>query len=147
KTKAETIANTMAHLAFAEFHENPDNPEAVAGTFNDILGGTGTIAVEIVPVAPFLINQIITATGTFGEESAKVVVRTKRRPFSICSYFTVIEPTIYFVTGDILNGPVHTNGTIHIDGDPIFNGPVTASKGCEGCNPKEYDDEFKGGFD
>ncbi|MFZ5596494.1 MAG: PilX N-terminal domain-containing pilus assembly protein [Bacillota bacterium] len=41
----------------------------------------------------------------------------------------VIPPNtiVYWTTGDTVNGPLHTNGQLHIDGFPNFLGPVTYS--------------------
>lgn len=50
-------------------------------------------------------------------------------------YFTEDEPVLWFTDGDVINGPLATYGTIHIDGNPNFNGTVY-------CNPKAGDDGF-----
>lgn len=147
ETKSKTIANSMADLAFAEVNRDPVND--FAGEFDemDILNGRGAVNIQLVndPTNPFLVIKEITATGIYDGDTTQVVVRAQRRPFSRYAYFTVVEPTIYFQTGDVLNGPVHTNGTINIDGDPVFNGPVTSPN-----TPNERsgsDPEYNGGVD
>jgi len=131
QTKAETIANTMADLAFSEVNENPSDTAAGRFSERELLGGKGSVDLRRErPFAsqgnPFVVHKILTARGTYQGETVEIVVKTRRREFSRYSYFTVDEPTIYFQDGDVLNGPVHTNGVIHIDGDPVFNGEVTS---------------------
>lgn len=129
KTKAKTIASSMAHMSFAELNKHPQNSEYAKFPTENILGGKGSVSVDSTlpnPKNPFLYHIILTAVGKYNGETDSVVVTARRRAFSKYSYFTVEEPTIYFTSGDVLNGPVHTDGTIHIDGNPVFNGKVTS---------------------
>ncbi len=72
------------------------------------------------------VNEVlISATGFYGGESANAVVKVSKTPFSEFAYFTDFEPLIYFITGDTINGPIHTNGQFHIWGDPVFYGLVS----------------------
>jgi hypothetical protein len=44
---------------------------------------------------------------------------------------------ISFVTGDEINGPMHTNDTISVNGTPHFNGKATTGwSGTLGCTPR-----------
>lgn len=57
----------------------------------------------------------------------KTEVLMQQDSFSKYSYFTDYEPSyIYFFDKDTLTGPVHTNGTFHINGKPTFNGFVSS---------------------
>jgi hypothetical protein len=52
--------------------------------------------------------------------------------FAMYSYFSDFEQmasgtTIWWTTGDILRGPVHSNSQLNIDGDPVFLMPVTTA--------------------
>ena len=144
KTKAETIANTMADMAFAEINKFPQDEEAGDLSKTSILNGTGKVVTNIIqpePRNPFLKHKIMTATGTFEGETVEIIVTAKRRAFSKYSYFTNVEGNINFTNGDILNGPVHTNGEMTVNGDATFNGPVSVVEGCDGCN--RYNPDFQ----
>ena len=144
KTKAETIANAMADMAFAEINKYPQDEEAGDLPTTNIMGGSGKVESTIIqpePRNPFLKHKIMTATGTFEGETVEIVVTAKRRAFSKYSYFTNVEGNINFTGGDILNGPVHTNGEMTVNGDATFNGPVTVVEGCDGCD--RHNPDFK----
>ncbi|WP_138430330.1 hypothetical protein [Fodinibius saliphilus] len=82
--------------------------------------------------------------------NAKAVteVGVTKDAFSKYTYFTDYEPNyIYFYDGDELNGPVHTNGTMHVAGEPIFNGKVTSPNKWEGHPSYNNNPHFNGGKD
>jgi len=60
----------------------------------------------------------------------KVRVRIQKKSFTRYIYFTDNEKslsgyTIWFITGDVIHGPLHSNDTININGNPVFEGKVT----------------------
>lgn len=72
-------------------------------------------------------NQVkITATGSYMGKTHNAVVTVRQTPYSEFAYFTDSEPPIYFVTGDTLLGPIHTNGQFHMWGNPVFYGLVSS---------------------
>ncbi len=65
-----------------------------------------------------------------------VRVQVHKRQFVQTIYLTGTESTpggekVWWITGDEVWGPLHTNGDLHIDGDPVFHGPVTYSGSLE----------------
>ena len=50
-------------------------------------------------------------------------------PISRYFWFTNEEGNIYWITGDSVWGPIHTNSVIKTYGSPVFYGKVTAQKG------------------
>jgi Tfp pilus assembly protein PilX len=73
-----------------------------------------------------------TGSTTSGEMTVrrKVKVRIQKKSFTRYIYFTDSETAedgslIWFVTGDVIHGPLHSNDRIRIDGDPVFEGKVT----------------------
>jgi hypothetical protein len=69
-------------------------------------------------------------------------------PVSRYFWFTNEEGTIYWITGDTVWGPLHTNTTILTSGSPVFYGKVTAYKGIN-PNPmtKSNKAKFYGGWE
>jgi len=50
-------------------------------------------------------------------------------PISKYFWFTDDEKGVFWITGDTVWGPMHTNKTIKTDGNPVFYGKVTANMG------------------
>ncbi len=67
----------------------------------------------------------ITINGSYGFGNAFADVEIRKSAFSEFAYFTNNEPPIYFISGDTMRGPIHTNGQFHIWGDPVFYGYVS----------------------
>lgn len=78
--------------------------------------------------------QII-STGTVGGLSRQLVMEVQVESFARYAYFTDDEHIrwgkwlipVWFVTGDFIDGRLHTNSHLHIYGDPVFAGPVTSA--------------------
>ena len=63
-------------------------------------------------------------------------------------WFTELEGNVYWITGDTVYGPVHTNSVIKTWGSPVFYGKVTAKAGIT-PNPlhKSNQAKFYGGWE
>lgn len=96
-------------------------------------GGTYSVKVYVDP------NAMFSPTKEFELESVGDVNGVRRRirqriqmeSFAKYAYFTDDESapgggTIWFIGADRLEGPVHSNGTIHISGNPRFLSEVTS---------------------
>jgi hypothetical protein len=74
--------------------------------------------------------------GVAGPRATPLAVRRTRltvqtESFAQYAYFTNSEKTpagmqVWFVTGDRINGPVHTNGQLAMFGSPVFEGSVSS---------------------
>jgi Tfp pilus assembly protein PilX len=107
--------------------------------------GAGTYKVSVV-VDPSKLqtNYTITSTGTYGNISKTLQLKIIGAAISKYAYWSqteinpafggplwwVGEPGLEMLT----NGPVQTNGTLNIFGNPMFNGPVTEG----GTSPNYY---------
>ncbi len=64
----------------------------------------------------------------------KIKARIQKRSFTRYLYFTENETLegsdqkIWFVDGDVIHGPLHSNDYIHIWGDPVFEKKVTTNR-------------------
>ena len=99
--------------------------------------GQFTVTVSPNPPAPFPVYTL-TSTGTYPATGSNKISRTvkltlKQVSYSTFGYMSNSEDAyawaspIWFVTGDILSGPVHSNDQFNISGNPIFNGPVSST--------------------
>lgn len=60
-------------------------------------------------------------------DSVQILLHPAR--FSEYAYFTNSDNGVYWTTGERMNGPYHTNGTLMLSGSPIFTGSVTTGTG------------------
>ncbi len=77
----------------------------------------------------------VKATGRFknslGDEvEKKIIARYRKKSFVNYIYMTNHERTpnnqrIYWITGDVVNGPLMTNEDLFVNGNPVFNDAVT----------------------
>ncbi len=67
-------------------------------------------------------------------------------PISKYFWFTDEEQGVYWITGDSVWGPVHTNGVINTSGSPVFFGKVTAHLGIS-PDPLSSSAHFYGGWE
>jgi hypothetical protein len=100
--------------------------------------GCGGYLVEIVPDSihstPTRPAFTIRSTGDIDGRMRTVEVDVVPQTFGDFLYFTDDElsssgATIWFVSPDYINGPMHTNGQMHIWGDPRFGGNVASAWG------------------
>lgn len=126
QANVRNIANGAAQVAIRELVDDSD--WRTGWNSQSLFDGTSTVVVEDSSNDSTLGRGVIriTSTATYENVTDTTVVVWKRKAFSEFSYFTNNEPTIYFITGDTLNGPVHTNGTFHMSGSPVFNGKVSS---------------------
>lgn len=109
--------------------------EGIAMTGTDIAFEGGFYRLAIVP--PAASNPVVTIQATgwpAADPSRKRTIQTAaskrafvQNVFSTQSEVTPDNSNVWWVTGDIVNGPFHTNGNINIDGNPVFNGHVSYS--------------------
>jgi hypothetical protein len=93
----------------------------------------GSYKVSIVYSSSPRTNYIITAQGTYGNVSRTLQLKIIGTAISRFAYWsqTEINPTLgtlWWISGMLTTGPVQTNGTFNIMGNPVFNG-ATAEVG------------------
>lgn len=156
---ARNITASLVDYAIHEIHNNQDWQIGFAS--DNFLDGEAQIEV-------FTYNDFITepsdipdnnvqnwneytlllyATGTYNGKTAGAEVQLTKDAFSRFSYFTHNEGNVYFIWLDELSGPVHTNGTFNIAGDPTFHGMVSSPNDWNGYSHMENDPQFLGGSD
>ncbi len=68
--------------------------------------------------------------------------------FTLYAWLTNIESNIWFITGDTIWGPIHSNDNIRCKGTPTFMGKVTTAKGLSPALGKGGNDAiFKNGYE
>lgn len=110
------------------------------GTFSTVINTvvTGTDSSRI---------QMIT-TALYEGTTYQIKVLLQPSLFSKFAYFSDNEPsTINWTTGDTVWGPYHSNTSIFVDGNPVFNGKTTNFSGLVKANPNTDKPQFNGGYE
>lgn len=101
-------------------------------------GGSYTVKVDVIDA--FKNIRRITSVGNYVGYNDTVQVTLQPSSFSKFGYYSVNEGSgIYWITGDSVWGPFHTQDVLRISGNPVFNGKVTVKNGMtqtSGSNPQ-----------
>lgn len=109
-----------------------DDITAGIGELGELLGDIGTYTVTFVPDAEnassYLKTYKIVSTGNVDGVQRQIEVEVMATTFNYYAYLTGSEGgTIWFNSGDVIEGPSHSNDQISITQDPVFMGKVTSS--------------------
>ncbi len=140
-TIAHNIAVSGANLGANQVFFNPAWTTGYSNlNFN---GGTVNVGVNILDAFKN-IRQIV-STATFENYSSTVKVTLRPSSFSKFAYYSVYENGIWWVSGDTVFGPFHTQDYLRVAGSPVFNGKVTILKSILKYNSQSKP-IFNGGF-
>ena len=96
---------------------SPGNPGSFAVAVNQTGGG----------VFP---TYTLASTGIYKNASKTLILTVRQISYSRYIYLTNLESrsgtNIWFIGGDIVRGPLHTNDQLNIFNDPTFEGPVSS---------------------
>jgi cytoskeletal protein CcmA (bactofilin family) len=100
--------------------------------YNQEPAGTGTYTVTIDPddgnTSSYLKKYKVFSTGEVDNVVRKIEIEIEMTTFNKYAYLTGDEGgTIWFTTGDLIEGPLHSNDQISIVGSPVFMGKVTST--------------------
>lgn len=137
--QARNVASSLIDLAISKL--NADMTLRSTISQSNYMGGSGTVQFydpsNDSKLGPY--DLLLVANGHYLNQTAKITVLMRRTSYSKYAYFTNYEPSnIYFVTGDSLKGPVHTNGTMHVSGEPVFEGQVTSPNQWTGTGAPQF---------
>ena len=145
--KAYYIAEAGLAKKFMDLRagDNISITSPVTFTLGDGSSGTFSVAVNQISLVPFP-SYTLTSTGTYANVTRIVSLTLKQVSYSTYGYLSNSEDSFYwgspiwFVTGDILSGPLHTNDQLNISGNPVFKGPVTSAQNTINYNQSVQND-------
>ncbi len=133
------IASSAANIAASQICFTPNwrtgytNIPFEGGTFNVTAVDLGGSQIKV------------TATSSYNSVSSEVDIVLGLTKFSKFAYYSNIEGAIYWITGDTVWGPFHTQQKINVAGNPVFYGKVTSKNGIS-KNPSSSKPQFYGGY-
>ncbi len=133
-TQALWLAESGVELAYRwlRFQDPPPGGTAPFLKYNAVPLNGGTYSVTIDPdddnTSTYLKKYKLLATGQVGPTVRQIEVEVQTTTFNKFAYLTGDEGgTIWFTSGDTLEGPVHSNDRISIVNSPVFMGKLTSS--------------------
>lgn len=133
-TQAFWLAEGGLEVAYRwlEYQDPPPGGTEAFVQFNNVSAGAGAYTVTIDPddnnPNTYLKKFKLTSVGQVADVKRKVQVEMQVTTFNRYAYLTGNEGgTIWFNTGDLVEGPMHSNDQISIVGSPVFMGKVTST--------------------
>lgn len=139
RTVARHIASSAANMAATQITFNPNWR---TGYPNTNFGG-GTYNASVTTVDSGRIQLVVNAT--YNNKTATTVLLLGLTKFSKFAYYSKIEGAIYWITGDTVFGPFHTQQRISVSGSPVFMGKATSKNGVF-LSPSNSTPKFLGGY-
>lgn len=143
ETVAHDIAVTGANMAANKIFFDPT---WTAG-YDKISYQNGILSVDVTILDAFKNIRQVTSTGSFNGVTNTVTVTLQPSKFSKFAYYSISEGgTIWWITGDTVWGPFHTQDYLRVAGSPVFWGKATTKRSLVKYNSsaKPY---FYGGFE
>jgi hypothetical protein len=139
---ARSIASSGMNLAARSLYENP----AWRSGFANKTFGDGVFSCSVRDTS---FNRVrVTATGTFQNTTRTVSCLLQPSSFSRFGYYSVIEGSIWWITGDTVWGPMHTQDNLRVAGSPVFQQRATSLKSIiYNTGPSVDKPVFKGGYE
>ena len=136
---AHSIATSVANMACDEIYLTPNWRTGYSNLHID--GGSADAEVDTVGEGKLR----VVVTSQYNSVRDTIVVLLGITAFSKFAYYSYIEGDIYWITGDTVWGPFHSQQRLNVSGDPVFYGKVTAKNGLF-KKPRSSDPKFYGGF-
>lgn len=147
-SQAHNVAASAANIAANQIFFTPNWRDG----YTNVPFGGGSYSVQVTDLTNRRIQVRARATfrgpnpntGNYEDKLSTIVVIMQPSTFSKFAYYSAVEGTIYWITGDTVLGPFHTQDKLKVSGNPVFYGKVTARLGKSqtmGSSPKFY-----GGF-
>ena len=152
ETIAHDIAAAGANMAASRIYFDPTWTTG----YTNLNYQNGVLNVSVIITDPVLNIREIHSTGTvkrlsnlgiLEDVTSTVSVTLQPSKFSKFAYYSVSEGgTIYWITGDTVWGPFHTQDYLRVSGNPVFWGKATTKRSVV-KSPSNSKPKFYGGFE
>ena len=129
--RAYYLAEAGLSVKFAELRAGNTFSISSPRTVTLSTGNTGTYTVQVTgPIAGPLISYKLQSTGTYKGINKIITFVCQQTSSSRFAYLTNTElrdgSPIWFISGDVIRGPCHTNGQLNIMNNPTFQDAVSS---------------------
>jgi hypothetical protein len=131
--RAYYLAEAGLSRKFAEIRADTagHDSDINSATINLSTGNPGSFSVDVTQIGFGVFpTYTLRSTGTYKGVSKIIIMTIRQISVARYIYLTNLETRsgspIWFINGDIVRGPMHTNGQINVYRDPTFEGPVSS---------------------
>lgn len=139
RTAAHNIAISVANIYCNDIYINPNARPNVPNL--SFAGGTASVATDDLSGGRVRLR----ISSLYNGVRDTIIVIWGQSKFSKFAYFSAIEGSIYWITGDTVWGPFHTQQRMNVSGNPVFYGKVTTKNGLF-KSPSSSKPKFYGGY-
>jgi hypothetical protein len=139
RSVAREIAESATNMALNRIDMYPNWRDGYSNV--SFMGGTYSVSFLNADSGRFRVNVI----SSYDSVTYTDTLLMGLRKFSEFAYFSNIEGSINWASGDTIWGPFHTQDKMTINGHPVFEGYVTAKKGYQKANSSSSP-VFLGGY-
>jgi hypothetical protein len=151
-TSSHSLATTGANVGLSRFYQDT----TWRGPLKQDLSNTplrGAFVVDVTPVGSGLRLRSVSSFPISTHERLHDTIevyfdRNRKNSFTMYAWMSNFEGNVFWITGDTVWGRIHSNGNLHMDGQPVFMKKVTTAKGFD---PKPgtggNDAIFKNGYE
>lgn len=127
-------SKSLAMRYLSELYSPPTSDITIYSNVAGPDGGTYTVTCAVDTTVTWNVEKafVLDCVGNVGGVERRVRQRVRMTSFALYAMFTNEEKTdggytIWHFTGGVIDGPLHTNGSLSILGTPNFYGPVTSA--------------------
>ena len=124
KSVSHQLAASAANIAASQICFTPNWRDG----YSNVKMGAGTFSVTAVDTSSGT-QVAVSATATYNGVTTPIKLLLGLTKFSKFAYYSVVEGSINWITGDTVFGPFHTQSKLTVSGNPVFLGKATAKQG------------------
>lgn len=135
-TESHNLAVSGANIGLARFYQDTSWRGSVTQTLNGALKGTVRYTIANHSSGKPYLRSVSACSHPDGvlRDTVEIFFNNgNNNSFTLFAWMTNFEGNVFWYTGDTIWGRVHTNGQLHMTGEPVFMDKATTSKG---LNPK-----------
>lgn len=141
----ETVAHNVA-VAGANVAANKIFLDTSATNFTQSASFSGgTYSIIASPVGSNRVHVYVIGQYSGIVDTAELLLQ--KPAFTKFAYYSVVEPAVYWITGDTMWGPYHSQSKLYLSGSPVFFGKVSTRLGTNPTLPNpNATPHFYGGY-
>jgi hypothetical protein len=153
-TTSHNLASAGANVGLSIFSQDTSKRGTIVSkTYTSGMFKGGSMLVTMTDLGTqFRLRSLSSYKNTYRDTVEVYLNKVDTNSFSLFAWMTDAEGNVFWITGDTVWGRVHSNGSFHIDGSPVFWKKATTTKNIDpkpgvGTSKGIYKDGYETGVD